>query len=151
MAIKDLLALADNALHAVWSKPAEKPYDPTKDRAKIIKGIEKTKSDYESATPTKGKKWIVMRNGVAKITLPFAIAENGSEFLIPAERVPDFLATLKKEVEAGSLDQDIKAGKPATGTTTARKPRAASSGGTGWSPERKAKFQATIAARNANK
>jgi len=149
MALKDLLALADDKLHEVFSS---KPHDPSKARAPILKGIDRTAKQFAQTEPVRGRKWFKVANSVVELTLPFSISGK-STFYIPSERFPDFLEKLKSSVEAGELDKEIEAGAGATPPQAReRKPRSdAGQGRNGWSEERRAKFAATVAARNAAK
>ena len=129
MALEDALSLTDDKLEAVFN---QKPYDPAKDRNRIINGINGTLEKFKNGG-AKGRKWFTERNGVVKFTPPFAI--NGREsHLIPAQRFPDFLGHLRLAVTAGELDDAIKStGALALATPDAKRTRA------GWSPERRAR------------
>ena len=74
---------------------------------------------------------------------------------VPGERFPDFLDLMKVEVAEGRLDKEIEAAAGGTGTAT-KTPRVKREPGAGggtreWSPERRAKFAATVANRKAAK
>jgi len=129
MPLKDALALADDKLEAVFN---QKPYDPAKDRNRVIKGINSTLEKFENGGTT-GRKWFSERNGVVKFAPPFAI--NGREsLLILAAKFPDFLSHLRLAVTAGELDDVIKKdGAPAISTPGPKRTRS------GWSPERRAR------------
>ena len=151
MALKDFLSLADDKLHEVFAKKA---YDPQKDRERMVKRLDTANNQFQSATPTKGQKIWKIANGVVELTLPFFIGGK-SVFHLPSERFSDAIKHLKEAVLAGDADEHLKAGAQSGSDKPARiKREPTSSGGDGgrsWSPERKAKFAATIAARNAAK
>ncbi|MDG2532045.1 hypothetical protein P6144_00145 [Sphingomonas sp. HITSZ_GF] len=142
MALKDLLELADDKLHELWAK---KPYDYEKERKAMIRRVDKARDQHLSATPTKGKKIFTVKNGVAQVTLPFSIAGK-STFHVPSERFVEWLDHLKDSLTKGELDKELEARDTQPGrTSTAPKT------GAGWSPERRAKFDAKIAERRAAK
>lgn len=136
MALKDLLALADDKLHEIFER---KPYNADRERKAMIKRIDKARDQHQSATPTKGKKIFKVQNGVAQITLPFEIAGK-STFHVPSERFIEWLDHLKDSVTKGELDKELEANSGHPGrTSTAPK---VSKGRAGWSPERRAAFEA---------
>lgn len=137
MSIQSLLALADDKLHEVFSR---KPHDPTKARNAFLKRIETTHSQFASATPVKGRKLFVIKNGVVKVTLPFEIAGK-SEFLVPSERFTDWLGHLKDSVTKGELDDALKSEGTSTTAAKVRKPRGP------LSPEKLEARRAKIAAK----
>jgi hypothetical protein len=139
MALKDLLALADDKLHELWAK---KPHDPSKARNAFIKRIDAAHNQLASATPVKGRKMFLIKNGVAQVTLPFEIAGK-SVFHVPSERVKDWFDHLKDSVTKGELDKELEGGQP---PRTGKAPKAPGTKA-GWSPERRAKFEASVAAR----
>lgn len=143
MALKDLLSLADDKLAEVFAK---KPHDPAKARTPILKGIDRTKNQHASATPVRGKKWFKVANGVVQVTLPFEIAGK-STFHLPSERFVEWLDHLKDSVTKGELDKEIEAGA----SKSPRAPKISGGGGKGWSPERRARFAASIEARKKAK
>ncbi len=153
MALKDLFTLFDDALESVFHTKA---HDPSKDRAAMIKRLEKTRDKFLATEPAKGKKDFSIANNVVAFspTTPAGhplILNGKTTNFIPSERFGDVIDNLIKSVEAGELDKELKSeGTPtASKPKTTRKPGAGSSGG--WSPERLAKFKATVAARNAAK
>lgn len=140
MSLKTLLALADDKLADLFNR---KPHDPTKARKKALQGIDKTHAQFHATEPQKGRKWFTHKNEVVKFHPPFPIAGK-SEHFVPSERFPDYLTHLRGAVEAGELDDALNEAPP---TPSVRK----SSGGAGWSPERRAKFAATQAAKKVKK
>ena len=111
MALKDLLALADDKLHEVFSR---KPHDPAKARNAFIKRIDTTENQFKSATPVRGRKIFKIANGVVQVTLPFEIAGK-STFHVPSERFSDWLGHLRDSVSKGELDKELET-PPATST-----------------------------------
>ena len=167
MPILDKLhALIDNTLETTFSK---KPYDPTKDRAYVLKWIARTRAHLNQTEPVKGRKWAQFANGVMAFTPtrpdggPLEINGTTTVF-VPVDRAADFLDHFAEAVNAGEFDHALATN--GIGTTQhvsdaparkARKPRDPNAapryaeGSRSWSPERRAKFAETIAARNAAK
>ena len=141
MALSDLLKLADDKLAELFHK---KQHDPEKARRPNLKGIDRTRNQLESPTPTKGKKWWKVSNNVVEFTPPFPIGGKTTHY-VPSERFPDYLTHLHGAVSAGELDEVFAQ------TATARAPRKTGSGGKAWTAERRARFAASVAARNAKK
>ena len=145
MSLKDLLAISDDKLHEIFE---QKAIDPKKAREAFAKRIDKTAEQFASATPLKGRKMFVIKNGIVKVTLPFAI-EGKNEFLIPSERFKEWLGHLRDSVTKGELDDAMKT--EATSTTNklgiptpkVRKVRGP------LSPEKLAARRAKVAAREA--
>lgn len=137
MGLKDALALVDDKLEKLFH---ERKPDPTKERAKFIKGIDRTGEQFHATEPVKGRKWFSVRNSIVKFTPPHAIGGK-TDHHIPSERFPDFLKHLRTATEAGELDDVLVSG----GTATAGRSRRSSGGG--WTPERRARYQATMAAK----
>lgn len=160
MALKDFLSLHSDDLRETF---ARKEYDPTRDRAALVKRLDNADNAFKSATPTKGKKMFRIANGVVELTLPFAIGGR-STYHIPSERFSDAIQHLKDAVTGGEADDDLKKARESGSVdggeaAPARAPRAKreagegrySEGSRGWSDERRARFAETIAARNAAK
>ena len=134
VAISDLLKLADEKLADLFH---QKQPNLEKTRKPILKGIDRTREQFESATPVRGKKWFKVSNNVVAFSPPFEIGGKSSHY-IPSERFADYLAHLRSAVEAGELDDSF-----GQSSATKRKPRA--SAGKHWTPERRAKFAASVA------
>ena len=154
MALKDMLALMDNALESVFHK---KEYDPAKDRQWVVDRITKASTQFASTESTRGggARWWKLGNGVVAFSptrrdgAPLIINGQSTNF-IPSERFEEFLRTMAIAVTGGEFDAELSAESTAGKTVKIKTPRAPSSGGgKGWSEGRKAKFAATIAARNA--
>ena len=157
MALKDFVALADDKLHEVF---ASKAYDPKRDREAMIKRLDTAHLQFGATEPTRGRKMWKLNNGVVELTLPFAISGK-SVFHIPSERFADAIDHLKSAIGKGEADAELKAhgeggGARASAPRAGRKPRDSSApryaeGSRSWSPERRARFAETIAARKAGK
>ena len=146
MSIKDLLSLADDKLKETFAK---REYDPTKDRAKHVKAIEGDERSFGNPEPTKGRKAWKASNNVVEYTSRFPIGGKTTHY-VPSERFSDFLERLKNLITEGHFDKDFETaaanGEAAPRASRApRKPR--EGGSSGWSEERRAKFEATMAAR----
>lgn len=167
MSLLDKLhAFVDNSLEATFNR---KPYDPSKDRAFVLKWIERTRAHLNQAEPVKGRRWAQFANGVMSFTPtrpdggPLEINGTTTVF-VPVERAGDFLDHFKEAIETGQFDHALATNGIGTSqhvsdapTVKARKardpnetPRYAE-GSRSWSPERRARFAETIAARNAAK
>ncbi len=143
MSIKDLLSLADDKLQELFHT---KPHDPEKARKPIVAGIDRTKSQFASTEPVKGRKWFKIANGVVEVNLPFMLGGKSTHY-VPSERFNDFLDKLKALVTKGDLDKEIEAG---VGEVEAKPMRSASGAKrAGWSEERRRKHAETVAARKA--
>ena len=140
VALSDLLKLADEKLADLFHK---KQHNPEKARNPILRGIDRTRNQFESAIPIRGKKWFKVSNNVVAFSPPFDIGGKSLHY-IPSERFPDYLAHLRQAVEAGELDDSL-----GQAPATKRKPRP--SAGKPWTPERRAKFAASVAARTKAK
>ena len=140
MALSDLLKLADEKLADLFH---QKQPNLEKTRKPILRGIDRTRNQFESAIPIRGKKWFKVSNNVVAFSPPFEIGGKSSHY-IPSERFADYLAHLRQAVEAGELDDSF-----GQAPVTKRKPRAG--GGKPWTPERRAKFAASVAARKKTK
>ena len=149
MSIKDLLSLADDKLHEVFSK---KPHDPVKAREKVLAGIDRTKSQFGQTEPVKGRKWFRVNNNVVELTLPLEVGGKRTLY-IPGERFDEFLTKFRASVHAGDLDKEIEASlanEPAP-RASASSASSAGTGRSGWSEERRARYNASVAARKAAK
>lgn len=153
--LADALKLVDDTLGTTFAKPA---FDAEKARRPLIRGIEKTKTQFtEGKTKAPRRWWDVSNNVVAfSPTLegqPLQI--NGKDILyIPTERFVEFLDTVRAAVEAGEFDDELKNG--GQGDASVKTPRAARAkkepgSGSGWSEERRARFAASIEARKKAK
>jgi len=160
MALTDLFGLIDDKLADVFhsSKP-----DPTKLRAPVLKAIERTRTQFLQTEPAKGPKWFRVSNAVVAFTPKLrggaSFPINGQPTVyVPSERFPEFLDRMKDAVEAGEFDAELADPNDGAGATakvkvpTTRKQRDPSAPKKpGWTDERRAKFAATVAARNAAK
>jgi hypothetical protein len=153
MSIKDLLSLADDKLKDVFSK---REYDPSRDRARHLKMIEGDERSFGNPEPMRGKKAWKASNNVIEYTSRFPIDGKTTHY-VPSERFGDFLSKLKALITGGTFDKDFEAAAGNGETTpratrTPRKPRDPNAPAkAGWSDERRARFEASIAARKAAK
>ena len=146
MALKDLLKLIDSKLADTFNL---KTLDPTKARATMVKHIDTTKRQFASTEPVRGRKAFRVANSIVEYKPPVPI-EGHAVCYVPSERFDGFLNTLRAAVEAGELDKALAEPQ------TAPAPSQGNRGGAGktragWSPERRAKQAAAIAARKAAK
>lgn len=151
MAIKDILALVDAKLKDVFEQT--KP-DPSKLRAPAIKRLDTAKTQFLATEPTRGRKIWRAKNNVVEVALPFAL--NGETTVyVPSERFPDFVDKLKAAVEAGELDAELvtaaEGGEAPATSGRKRRGTGTSNPNKAWTPERRERFQASIAARKAAK
>lgn len=161
MAFKDTIkSFIDNTgLAEVFNKPA---YDADKARKPLLKGIDNAKKQFENGSTKAPHRWWSVSNGVVALT----VKVGGDTFDIngvatnhmPQERFVEFLTKFRTAVEAGEFDEELKAhgnGNAQVHIPKARKARAPrdpnAPAKAGWSDERRAKFAATVAARNAAK
>lgn len=167
MALKGFLALVDDKLSEAFEYVAP---DKTKGRKPFLSALDKAKAQFEEGKQPRGANamWSA-NNKVVRFTpkiagVPVSI-DGKSVFHVPQERFVGALAELRKEVEAGDHDEALhdaghKKGKSKrapldlTGAMGVErhmidysdKPQRA-----GWSPERRAKYEATQAAKKAEK
>lgn len=161
-------ALLDPKLKETFER---KEYDPSKDRAWVVARLETTKTQFGSTETTRGggAKWWKLSNGVVAFSpvradrQPLVINGQTTNF-IPAERFAEFVDHVIAAVNGGEFDKELKADSTAGKTvkissslarkTTSDRVRVRQDGsevGKGWSEERRAKYAATVAARNAGK
>lgn len=149
MALKDFLALADDKLADTYHKAA---FNVEQARDSLVKKLDKAVEQFTATEPTKGRKmWSVNRN-VVELTLPFHVGGKNVVY-IPSERFADAVKALQDSINKGEVDKEIEAGAShPDNKPRVRMPRAAGSGGgKGWTEERRQRYQASIAARNAAK
>lgn len=156
MALKSFLSLVDDKLAEAFHYVAP---DKTKHRKPFIKGLDKVVEQFEEGKPRGGAsaQWSANNNVVhftpKLVNVPVTL-EGKNEFFIPTERFRDAIVELRKEAEAGELDDALHEAYEGASKGSARETRRDSSTGSvraGWSDERRAKFQASVAARKANK
>lgn len=153
MALKAFAALADKTLAEQYSYVAP---DLTKARKPFIAALDKAKAQFEEGKQPRGANamWSAANN-VVKFTptaggAPVEI-EGETVHYFPAERFLEVLAELRKEVEAGTLDDALSVdpaknpGRAAAAHSGEVKQRA------GWTPERRAKMAQAAAAKKAAK
>ncbi len=106
----DWKALIDKTLGTHFDAPV---YDPAKGRAKLVKVIDKAAEQHKEGKTPPTRSWKLGSNKA----ISFAPTLNGNPLLlqgepvsyVPAERFQDFLSGLKAAVQAGDLDDEIKA------------------------------------------
>lgn len=104
------LKFVDDALGTNFDAPV---YDPKKGRAKLVKVIDKALEQHSSGKTPPVRTWKTGNNGATSFSpkidgKPVLIAGKATNY-IPSERFADALNELKKDVEAGALDKEIKA------------------------------------------
>ena len=159
MALKDMVALIDEKLADVFH--SAKP-DPVQLRAPVLKAIERTRSQFLQTEPVRGPKWFKASNSVAAFTPTlrggYTLPINGKPTVyVPSERFLSFLDHMKDAVDAGEFDSELANpgdDAPATAKVSVpktREPRDPSAPKRQWTPERRARFAATVAERKARK
>lgn len=169
MSLLDKLhALIDPTLKETFDKRA---YDPSKDRAWVVARLEATKTQFTSTESTRGggRKLWALSNGVVAFSPvrpdKMQLVVNGQTTnYIPSERFLDFVDAMIAAVNNGDFDKELAAestsGKTVkissnlARTSTRDRVRVRQDGsevGKGWSPERRARYDQSIAARNAAK
>lgn len=157
MSLKDYLAKDTEDLEAEFNKPE---FDIDKARASLLKIVDKVEEQFASGQTKGPKRWKINRN-VVKLELPVAV-EGMVKFHRRTDEFPAFLSELRKSIKDGSADTALEEANNEPVITNVRKSvrssgggdpvfRGKASGSRGWSDERRAKFDASIAARNAGK
>jgi hypothetical protein len=157
--LKGFLDLVDAKLEQAYAYVAP---DHTSHRKPFLRGLDKVIEQFESGKPRGGasRQWSANNNVVRfepKLLANPVKVDGKTVFHIPAERFTHAIGELRKSVEAGDLDEALgeayAGGVKASGEREARQPRQRSAGSvrTGWSEERRAKFEATQAAKKAAK
>ncbi len=132
----DWKALIDKTLGTHFNAPV---YDPATGRAKLVKVIDKAAEQHKDGKTPPTRSWKLGSNKA----ISFAPTLNGNPVMlqgeaisyVPAERFQDFLSGLKAAVQAGDLDDEIKAtldGESSSGTRggkAAQRSRGTSSAG----------------------
>ena len=139
------LDYVDDKLQQLFRKKA---HDPAKGRAKHLMWLQRTHDQFHATEPRRGRKSYSVKNNVVKLTTPFAV-EGKTEHHIPFEQFPAALKSLRSEVETGKHDAAIAAAAASSGKTLGIGRSGAS--GKAWTPERRARYQKTIAAKRAGK
>jgi hypothetical protein len=157
MSIKDMLSLADDKLHEVFSR---KPFDPTKHRKALQKRLQASHDQYTSATPVKGRKlFTIGSEGIVRFNSPIELNGKSEFYFENGGKFQEFLAHFTQLVGAGEFDGELekKAMHPGAtstapgATSTAPSANEMKKERAGWSDERRAKFLATQAAKAAKK
>lgn len=121
MAIDDLFKLHDASLASTFS---QKPYDPTKDRAALVKALDAAIEQFNNGrTKVPNRMWSVS-NGVVEFKPKFKgkpIALSGTDtFYVPQERFEEAVGVVRKAVEFGELDEVFQSGGDKTAPATAQ-------------------------------
>ena len=155
MALKDIIAR--------FSPDAEKLFhhDPDASRRPVLDKIAKTREAFADPSKRAQKKWFTIGNNNIVAFEPKRadgqpiVIDGKSVTFWKADEFPAILDSFEAAVRAGEIDDQLEGGTPAGASLpekTLRKPRQKrEGGGSGWSEERRAKFAATVAARNAAK
>jgi hypothetical protein len=161
----DVTADWKSLLHAepdkVWrdaTKPARPAVDPTVAlKARMISGIEKVLDTIDDGEESH-RGWYAMKGDVAKVSVRVGLKllpiEGHDYNTLPRENLFDFYEGVLASIQQGELDEEIKAllskdqaqpAKARARRADAGKPRAP------WSPERRAAYEAAVAAKNKKK
>lgn len=127
-------------------------------RQRIASSVDKLIAAAKAGEDKARGKVYEVRDGIAKAHIRHAgknlVLEGQEFFYVAKEKLADFYETVKAQILAGEHDDAIKAldepEKPA-GRTSRASGEGKRDGNYGWSPERKARFQATLAAKKAAK
>lgn len=139
MSLKNLLALVDDKLRDTFER---KPFNHEAARNALKKRLQTAHDQFASATPTKGRKLFKIANGIVEFSSPVPI-EGKATLYMPSERFPEFLGTLTQMISRGEFDKELEAGE----TTSTNKLGIERPKRKGWSPERRAAFEAAQAAK----
>lgn len=135
-------------------KPAKPAVDPTVVvKAKMISGIEKILDVIDDGEPSR-RGWYIMKGDVAKVSVRVGqklMPIEGKDYnTLPRDNLFDFYEGVLTSIQAGEFDDEIKdlladdrilQSAPRARRADAGKPRAP------WSPERRAAYEATLAAK----
>jgi hypothetical protein len=113
----DWLQLIDDTLGTHFNAPV---YDPAKGRAKLLKVIDTAAEQHREGKTPKVRSWKTGNNGAISFSpkianKPVLIRDKATSY-VAAEKFQDFLAGMRKSVEAGDLDKEIKAALDDKGT-----------------------------------
>jgi hypothetical protein len=123
-----------------------------KRREKVLAGLDTTIAQLKTSTETAPPRaWFSFVGDLAKVTVKVGnkiVRIEGADYnAVPRERASDFYKDIRGDVVKGELDKQLEFASGLSGTVSGgAKPARA-----GWSPERRAKQEATIKARNASK
>lgn len=158
MALKNMIALVDDKLADIFH--TRKP-DAAKIRSPVLKAIKRTLSQFSEGRVVGGPKWFKVSNGVVAFTPTLRgghslQVDSQATVFIASDRFPEFLDHMQAAVQAGEFDdqladRDIGARPTAEVTKSegrkTRDPNAPRK--EGWTDERRARYQETMAARKA--
>lgn len=134
MSLKDLLRLSNDKLHERFTA---KPYDPAKDRDKVLKAIDRMEEQHRTKGVVRGRKWFSKNEGmgITRVAPPFKVGGK-SEHFVESSQFGAFCNAFRGAVRSGELDDAI-AGGLQSNRGGAGKKRA------GWSAERRAAYEAS--------
>ena len=109
MALKDFLALSDDKLEI---KHSQRPYDPSKDRAALIKSLNGADTQYQNGSTKAPNRMWTAANTVVAFTpkfkgVPLNIGGKETHY-IPGVRFSAAIKALVASVEAGELDKVLE-------------------------------------------
>ena len=160
MALKNMLALVDDKLADVFHT---KKSNAAKLRSPVLKAIERTRSQFTGDGMVRGPKWFKLSNGVVALTPTLrggrSLQVDGqATVFITGDRFLEFLDHMQAAVEAGEFDDQLAVRDNGVGLAAElaksgdRKPRDPNAPKKeGWTDERRARYQQTMAARRAAK
>lgn len=156
MSLKDLLGDMET-LKDEFHKPV---FNIEKARTNLLKIVDKVEKQFTSGQTKGPRRWKIQNNRV-ELEMPTPV-DGISKFYRTVEAFPSFLKDLRQSINDGEADSALEEASNEPVITKVRKSvrssgggdpvfRGKASGSRGWSDERRAKFQASIAARNAGK
>lgn len=159
MALKDIIAKLSPDNEKLFH------HDPNAARDAMLDRLAKNREGFnDPAKRVRGRWWEIGNNQMVAFTptrpdgQPIVIDGKSVTFW-PAAEFPSILDALEAAIKAGELDDQLDGATPAGSSLPARElkkpkqraPRSDAGQKREWSEERRAKFAATIAARNAAK
>ena len=121
-------------------------------RKRIADGIDKVLEAVKKGEDKMRGRIYEVRDGIAKATVRLGsralVLEGREAFYVAKDKLEDFYKEVKAQVLAGEHDDAIRALHHGKGSKAKGEKRG---GNYGWSEERKAKFQATLAKKRAEK
>ncbi|MBB5709423.1 hypothetical protein [Sphingomonas xinjiangensis] len=130
MALADLFKFFTSDATEKYHEPA---FDPAKARKPLLKGIERSKIQFENDSLKSPNRWFSIKNGVVafhpKLDGRPLVINGLEENHMPSERFVEFLELMRKEVEAGEFDEVIAAHGKGNVDVHIGKTRKASAGG----------------------
>ena len=108
MALKDYLGIIDNGLKHLFDRKAN---DPAKARRPLIRGIDRTLTQFKTGSTGTPTGWYRLKNGVIALT----VKVHGNTFNfngvttnhMPADRFEEFLTAMRAAVDDGEFDAKL--------------------------------------------